>query len=404
MRHAFRSHPTLIDWLLATAAAALVAGAGLAGGMYWRAQQPEQCFQRALAALEARQLDAVQRELGNMDGAAEFEPHRRFLRGALLARAGKPYAALDELGHAVNHPELRLRTLTLSAQTLYDVGRYLDAVGLLLQAVEQDPEAVGAHRLLASAYYDLGLTDNAMVHLGRIAELEPADPRPHRLMGLMHKDFENYRAAVASYGESLRRGLGPPERQTALLELAECQLKLRQADAALETLAQCRPSADRWAAEAECHHAAGRPDEAKRLVEQALGESPAHLAALLLKGTFALEAGKAAAAAEVLRRAVIAFPKDYTARFKLAQALRRAGDEQAAAEQAKTAEEIRALRREFSDLHQKAAREPGNVAARCRLGTLARQLDRPDLARVWFRAALAIDPRHEEARRGLLGQ
>ena len=383
---------------------ALVAAAALAGGIYWRAQQPDRCFQRALAALEARQFGAVERELGALEGAAEFEPHRHFLRGALLAQAGKPYAALDELGHAVDHPALRLRTLILSAQTLYDVGRYQDAVGLLLQAVKLDPEAVEAHRLLASAYYDLGLTDNAMVHLGRIAELDPADPRPHRLMGLMHKDFENYQAAVASYGESLRRGLGPPQRETALLELAECQLKLRQTDAAMETLAQCQPSADRWAAEAECHHAAGRPDEAMWLVKQALAESPAHLPALLLQGTIALEAGKATEAAEVLRRAVIAHPKDYTARFKLAQALRRAGDEQAAAEQAKTAEEIRALRREFSELHQKAAREPGNVEVRCRLGTLARQLDRPDLARVWFRAALAIDPRHEEARRALVGQ
>jgi hypothetical protein len=31
-------------------------------------------------------------------------------------------------------------------------------------------------------------------------------------------------------------------------------------------------------------------------------------------------------------------------------------------------------------------------------------LDRPDLARVWFRAALAINPRHAEALRLLAGQ
>jgi ankyrin repeat protein len=79
----------------------------------------------------------------------------------------------------------------------------------------------------------------------------------------------------------------------------------------------------------------------------------------------------------------------------------RLGDEARVKELAATADELKRLRTEFSQLHETAAAEPNNADVRCRLGVLARALDRPDLARGWFEAALAINPRHHEARRYL---
>ncbi len=143
--------------------------------------------------------------------------------------------------------------------------------------------------------------------------------------------------------------------------------------------------------------------EARRLLEQALAGMPAHLPALLLAGTIGLEQGNAAAAVDALSRAAVAYPKDYTVRYKLALAYRRLGDKQRADEHARAAEQIKRLREEFSKLHDEAAAQPDNADVRYRLGLMARQLDRPDLARVWFRAVLGINPRHEEARRQLTG-
>ena len=388
---------------LAVLAGVLVAAAGVAGGAYWHSQRPSQRMARALAALEAKRWDDVERELAGLEGAAGYETQQHFLRGALLLHAGKVYPALKEFGHAVSDPELGVPALVLSAEALYLAGDLRSAIRVALRAVEADADAVDAHRWLASAYYDLGLTDVAASHLLRVAELDPADPRPHRLLGLIGKDFERYGPAVESYRESLRRSATQPDREEILLELAECEIKLRQYEAAMATLAQASPCANRWAAEAECHYGGGGTDEAKRLLEQALRESPANLRGLMLASTILLEEQNAAAAVEVLTRAVIAYPKDYTARFKLAQAYRRVGDARHSEEHMKIADEIKAVREEFSSLHQKANAEPDNADVRCRLGQLARQLDRPDLARVWFRAALEINPRHEEARRGLVG-
>jgi len=390
-------------WRLAVLAGLLVAAAAVGGVAYWHWQRPSQRFARALAALDAKRWDEVKRELAGLERAPDYEPQQHFLRGALLVHAGKPRRALEELAHTVHDPELRVPTLVRSGEAFYRIGDLRRAIHVLSQAVEADAGAVDAHRWLASAYYDLGLVDAAAAHLIRVAELDPADPRPHRLMGLIQKDFEKYAPAVESYRESLRRSANQPDGEEILLELAECQIKLREHDAALETLAEAPPSADRWVAEAECHYGEGRSDEAKRLLEQALEQSPVNLRGLMLLATILLEERNAAGAVELLTRAVIGYPKEYAARFKLAQAYRRLGDAKHADEHAAVARELDQLREEFAKLHKKANLEPNNADVRCRLGQLARQLDRPDLARVWFRSALQIDPRHEEARRSLRG-
>ncbi len=389
-------------WLWAAAALTLAVAAAVVAAA-WQERRPERRFARALAALDAKQFDRVAEELADLEGVPGFEPQRHFLRGALLLHAGQRYPALEEFGHTVEVPALRVRTLTLSGQALYEARQLPAAVNVLRQAVAADPKAVEAHRWLASAYYDLGLNDDTLAHLQRIAELDPADPRPHRLMGLIQKDFENYSGAVASYQESLRRDPQQPHREAVFLELAACQIKLQQNEDALRTLAEAQPSPDRWASEAECHYRAGRAEEAKRLVEQALAADPVHLQALLLKGTILLDGGRVGEAAEVFAQAVVGYPKDYVARQRLIQAYRQLGDTDRVAEQAAIADNLKRLREEFSKLHETAAAEPQNADVRCRLGVLALELDRADLARVWFQAALAIDPKHAETLR-CLGQ
>ena len=381
----------------------ILATATVAGGVHWRHARPSERFARGLAALDARRFDEVRREIEALKTVEEYEPHRHFLQAALLLERGQYRRALDEFGKCLGCEELRVGTLTLAGRAAYQAGHLQDAVGLLEQALGAEPDAAEAMRWLASAYYDLGVNNRAVYHLNRLAELEPENPRPHRLMALIHKDFENYAAAIEAYRESLRRSRQQPDGDAILLELAECEIKTRQLDSALADLAGCRPGPERWAKEAECHYGLGRVEEARRLLEQALAEEPAHLPSMSLLGTIALDQKDAATAVAWWSRAAIAYPRDYLVRFKLSQACRRMGKTAEADQQAQLAEEIRAMRMEFSKLHQQAEAEPENADVRCRLGKLARDLDRPDLARVWFRAALAINPRHEEAIRLLAG-
>jgi tetratricopeptide (TPR) repeat protein len=254
-------------WWLAATVLVVLAAAALGSALAWRGRQPERRFARALAAVEAGHWDALPREIGALEASPGFEPHAHFLRGLLRLEAGKYYAALEEFGHAVDHPDLRVRSLTLSGKALYQVRELGPAIRLLSQAVQIEPDAIEAHRWLALAYYYLGMTHQTTAHLHRVAELAPDDPRPYRFLGMIEKDLEQYPAAVDYYQEALRRkDQHLLDRQQALLELAECQIKVQQDEAALDTLSEVAPSVERWVLEAECHRRANQNDQAERRV------------------------------------------------------------------------------------------------------------------------------------------
>ncbi|MEC8506772.1 MAG: hypothetical protein VXZ53_07320, partial [Planctomycetota bacterium] len=86
------------------------------------------------------------------------------------------------------------------------------------------------------------------------------------------------------------------------------------------------------------------------------------------------------------------------ARFKLAQVYQAQGNSELAKASLERAEELKALREQFSRLHQEAAADLTNVDTRNAMGETALQLGRPDLAAVWFQSVLNIDPENEQAK------
>lgn len=388
-------------WLFVLAgAAALAALAAIVAAWALMHPRPESQFVEACAALARNDHAAARQAAQRLSRLADYAPHAHFLEGAVRLHEGQLPQALDEFGHAVDHPRLRVATLTLSGRALYQLGNLPDARRLLQQAVAADPRSVDAFRWLATCEYDLGLNDEARTHLLRVAELAPQDPRPHRLLGLLHKDFERYAEAVRDYRESLRRGPDQPDGPEIRRELAECHVALRQYQEALEVLARCPPTGARRAMEAECQYGLGDSVAAQRSLAESLRREPGNLAAWTLSARIAADEGDLKRAVDGLSRAVVAFPKDYAARYQLSQAFRRLGDVAEADRHAAIAEKNKALRVRFSQLHEQAA-ESVDPEIRFQLGQTALEMDRPDLAKMWFRMTLSLDPQHSGARRML---
>jgi thioredoxin-like negative regulator of GroEL len=105
-----------------------------------------------------------------------------------------------------------------------------------------------------------------------------------------------------------------------------------------------------------------------------------------------LEEAKYDEAIETLQRAVASNPRDYMAHFKLAQAYAQADQPKLAAAEQATAEKIRRIRKEFSDLHQVAWNNPHDIRTRLRLAQLAKELGREDLEQTWLKSAAALQP------------
>jgi tetratricopeptide (TPR) repeat protein len=337
------------------------------------------------------------RKTGNRKLAAQLH----LFKGTGLLREGRLLDALEEFGHAKDHPDTAASAYALSGEALYKAGEFGNAVHILNRALQLDPTQIDARRWLAATYHDTGAMNHALQQLHIVAQEAPTDPRPHRLMGLMHKDFEAYEKAIAAYRESLRRDPGQPDKDKIRIELAECQIKLRKHAEALETLGECPKSVQKYALEAECHYGQRDASSARRLVSQVLELQPDHLEAMKLAATLDLEAGDVESSVRILRQAVEYHPKEFRVRYRLAQAYQQLGEPELANEQMSQMQELRKLRRRFTDLHGEAIEDPDNVDIRYQLAVLADQLGKPELARTWYAAVIGMDPNHEDARKAL---
>ncbi len=396
-----RPRRRVVRMLLIPGAVGLVVLIGLGRYEYALRVAPDRQFHAALAALANNDLDGVRAAAEALQDVDAYEPHRRLLAGVVLLKNDRLYEAIAAFGFARDHPETRVLACTLSGEALYKAKQFRDAQRMLTDAIRLDPQQTDAHRWLAATYYDIGAMNHAIRHLAVVAQQAPRDPHPHRLMGLIHKDDEEYRKAIDAYRECLKRDPNQAGKETVLLELAECQVKLQQHQEALQTLRTCPSSAQSLWLQAECQRGLGDKAAAERLADQAIGRDPKHLQARTLKGVLELESGDAAAAVEVLQKAVEAYPKEWRPRSTLAMAYQRLGDDKQAAEQLKLVEEARRLRDRFTGLHNQALKDPDSADLRYELGVVARQLDKPLSAIRWFQAALALQPDHQQAQQAL---
>lgn len=366
-----------------------------------RPSRPEDHYRRALQAVESGNLQAVRQELSWFRRTPGTEGYRSLLVGIVLVKEGDAAAALGELQHAANSNTTRVAAWTYAAEAFYQLGRFTDAAAVASLALEADPQSHLARRWLASAYYDLGAISPAADELRVLSRELPTDGRPDRLLGLINKDNEQFADAVKHYRESLRRDPRPNDVNDVLTELAECQLKSQDQTGALETLSHVPATPATLLLQAEAYEGLGRQAEAHHAVDQALELEPEHVPSLVYKATLLMTGKNPREAVSELEKALQLHPHDATARFKLSQAFNQLGDVERAAEQARLTEESRKLEREFVDLHRQVAADTKNAELRFRLGTLARELHKPELARMWFRAAVALDPNYTAARKAL---
>jgi len=330
-----------------------------------------------------------------------YEDRCHYLAGALWAASADYSRALGELYQVPESSEVVLAAKTLAAECLYRSGQIYRAAEVARAVVERDGRAIEARRWLAAALYDLGAVPSAAIELEMIARDAPTDGQPLRLLGVIDRDQGRFAQAVDYYRESLRREPHTRHRREILEELADCQIRLGQFEEALKTLGDCSETAQSLTLAARCHLALGRLDQAARCVEKSLEQKPGYAAALELKGELLENAGRLEEAAEVFRRAIELMPADRDLRLKLAGIYDRLEETERAATERAAAEEAGKLAEEFRLLHAQADKDVADPEVRCRLGDLALKMNRPDLARMWYRCALGVAPENIEAREAL---
>ena len=344
-------------------------------------------FDRAWAALEARNLDEARREMASARPIGSEDPRRQLLEGTLLLREGKPAAALDLFSGLDPRSDLREPLQQVTGEALAALGRLAEARLCLEPLTREHPSNAAGRRTLAGVYYDLGANDLALVELEALKQLAPDDFRPWHLAGRMYADFERYDEAIPNCEDALRRN--PPPGPAAEIRdcLAGCYIATRRSEEALTLLESSPETLPVLMRRAEASLELGKIPEGRQAAEAARRLDGASCPVLSLAARGALESGETEAAIPLLEDLLTRCPHEFRDRYRLAQAYRRLGREKDAERELQAYEESQKLYRSLTDLNAQAIQEPENAAVRRELAALCRQLGRPEMAEVWERAA-----------------
>lgn len=360
---------------------------------YQQFADPVRYFERGMRAIKENDKGLLQSAVNSLAGNKEFQLHHKFLQAKLAMLEGDLPNAMMLASGARQHPDLSLEAGVLAGEAAYKLGAAGNAKLFWEEALRVDGEYIPAHQWMGVLYYDLGAMDKAMVHLQAVSRLSPSDYRPDRLMGLMNRDYERPEIAIPHYQESLRRAPQQPDANEVRMEMAECHLKLREYEVALKVLDQCAESSKKLLLRARCLLNVGLLDEARQLAKSLLNiQDTQRVEALQLNAEIALADSNSEQAANLLRKAIEADPYNHSVRTQLAQVLGRLGQTEASREQTEQAKQLQEVWQKFSDLQIEAIDRPTDFEIRFEIGQLASKLGKPQLAEVWFKAALAINP------------
>lgn len=366
----------------------LSALAGAAGWGYY-ITRPEVRFARGYAAAQAGDFVRAETYAEILKSAGEFDRYR-LLMAEISLRQKQPLKAIEYLRAIPPDSPLSTEAALMVARISIGLRRPHEAAQAIAFVLQRNPDHVDAHRWLATIFYDQGDLLRTIPHLEKVAELDPNDARPHRLLGLIHRDLEKLEEAVAAYRESLRRNPHPPDEDELRVEMAVCLMRLyREAEAIDAVRGLNTPAAA--ALRAEAMLALGQEVEAVELLDRELAKHPDYIGLLRLRGERYLHSGDAAKAIEMLERVVREAPHDLRSRTQLARAYHVAGrtaDEEA---QNREVKELLDLIQRVHDKNIEAMADPWDAATRRELADLCEKIHRPELARMWRRAAEAAE-------------
>ncbi|RMF22357.1 MAG: tetratricopeptide repeat protein [Deltaproteobacteria bacterium] len=234
--------------------------------------------------------------------------------------------------------------------TLFQEGRTEEAVEEYERALAVDPNYVKSHNNIALALVELGRLEEAADHYRKSVELDPDQPEIYSDIGFIEGQLGRPDKALAYYRKALERD---PKCASAHFNLAVVALgegRLDEAESHYRTALETRPDAATHNGLAFTLLRKGRLDEAAAEFRRALEIDPKYVPAYNNLAGVLEKQGKLEEAADTLRRSL--------------------------------------KERESPTVHN-------------RLGLLLVRLGRPREAAEEFRAALALNPAYEEARRNL---
>jgi tetratricopeptide (TPR) repeat protein len=358
---------------------------------------PEDLAYRAQAAWKAKQPAETAAALTRLARLRPLTVSERLLLSRTASDRGQykeALAALEGSGLPTKGPDAALIAVRRGELEL-ERHRFRVAEAELTRALVLDPHCVDARHRLIWLYAQQGRSAELSAQARRLASSEPLDFTELLLWTLArHEPLEaDHLAEVMA--QAVREDPGDRASRLALAEYLRRLGRLDEADSALNVLDQTDP--ETRAARARVALDRGDVRGAEALLGAARdGEDQDHSALARLRGRLALGRSDAPAALRHFRAALKSGPNDRDTEFGLAQALRLAGQPEAAhphGERARAWDRLEWLVQRARPENRR--HDPATLRA---IAQTCLALGRRDEACGWYRLALRLAPDDSEAR------
>jgi Flp pilus assembly protein TadD len=382
-----------------------LAAAGVGASVWWRGR-PERHLGEAERQLAEGSWDLAAPWLDLPERAAATRDRALILRARVALEGGRPGDAVAPLQGVDPRGPRAAEAAFWKGRTLYAVGNTPLAISWLRTALAARPNDAETLRWLAAAAYDLGDRHTLRESLKTLTNIEPGDARAWRTRALMIREEPDageleLGAARIAYETSLKLDSNQPAVRLELAEVLVRQGRYAEADRQLARCLGRVPEAGRADLLAQSAWLRGEQDHCLAIVDASLKTAPKHPGLLARRALLDQARGRLSQAVEGFDRAVAADPYNSQWFYMRGVALRAVGRQAEADRDAARSAELKKAVIALSELNTEAAHRPTDPGVRIHLGRVCESLGKPELAASWYRAALACDPRNEEARSAL---
>ena len=285
-------------------------------------------------SLESGNIEASRLSVQNARDLIEADPSLMNARRTLidyLVRSRDWDDALDEIDAALALDPNTSGLYAVRLSILQELNRSGDVEAQLLQMTELFPEDQGVKQLLMQHYIDQEDLDAAERFLRKEAAAESDDYMPVQRLTVFLDQYRGSDVAISDLDKVIAQGGPHTERLTAMR--AVLKFRAGDTDTAITEMRTLLKDAERSVVtrEIEVEFArllfqAGKPDEARALVEAMLVEDPTQVDALKFKAAWLIEEDQTGDAIVLLRNALGQAPRDPQLMTLMAQAHERNGD------------------------------------------------------------------------------
>ncbi len=355
--------------------------------------EPMTVYRQGVVAASDGNQTVLTQCLDQLPELPDHEPIRSMLQGHLYRLQNRPQMALREFSRANQDVRTREDSYFEAARLSYELKQFADAIKLLRQVIEWNPDRIEAHRLLAAACYDIGAMDEAINSLEEVIRRTPDDFRPHYMKATILQDFERFGDAETAFREAASRVPGDSRVDDEVrLGWGDCLIRLRKYDEAIKALENAGDWPDVLAKRSQAQFALRRFEEARASAAAALSRQPVHPDASVVMAQLEEREGKTDDAIRRLEEVAKQYPMELPPLLRLADLLAAAGRTEESLKIRSRSGELADLRAQFSKAHQDAVRDLTNASLRLQLAQIADKLGEYQLAAGWYLAAVGMAP------------